>query len=377
MDMREKKPLSPKGRKFNIILTVVALILVVAVGGVTTYSWIEQNTNMNLHMNEGNIKNTPENYDVYYHSVNVGKDEGDESSISLNKFADLADGITLSQLSSADGENFFYHKSGNSYKKLDVNDKSVSYIAFDLDVKSTCAQNTYFFFDEEVLSFVYGNDDKKVANSLRMSVKVTPEGGDSTTTIFSPEGNSYEAITSSAGGTDTVTTKKFGACLSEDKPIFTLSGNSKANVKIAIWLEGNLSGHPDNDDSKITQNTQLNVNFQIDTNWYKSSTRYLYIYDGTTEEFMSDCDTGTYTVYDSNDNVIGSEDKSLLNIYDGNNSVKRTAIISDMTNATKVVFKFNKKKSGETLSHSYVWNTSDRTSTEIYYTITGYTKDSE
>ncbi|MGN0459443.1 MAG: hypothetical protein ACI4HL_00860 [Ruminococcus sp.] len=378
MDRREKKPISPKGRKFNIILTVVALILVVAVGGVTTYSWIEQNTNMNLHMNEGNIKDTPESYNVYYHSVNVGKDEDDETSISLNKFADLADGITLSQLSSKDGENFFYHKSGNSYKKLDVNDKSVSYIAFDLDVNSTCDDTTKFFFDEEVLRFVYGNDDDKVANSLRMSVKVTPEGGTSTTTIFSPTGNSYEAITSSTGETDTVTTKAFGACLSEDKPIFTLSGNSKANVEIAIWLEGNLSStDEDNDDTKITQNAQLNVLFQIDTNWYKASDRYLYIYDGTTEQFMSDCDTGTYTVYDSNDNVIGSEDKALLNFYDGNNCIKRTAIISDMANATKVVFKFNKQKSGETLSHTYVWNTSDRTSTEIYYTITGYTKDSE
>lgn len=378
MDKREKKPLSPKGRKFNIILTVVALILVVAVGGVSTYSWIEQNTNMNLHMNEGNIKDAPENYDTYYQSVNVGKDEGDESFISLNKFADLADGFTLSQLSSTDGENFFYHKSGSSYKKLDVNDKAVSYIAFDLDVQSTCADQTSFFFDEEVLRFVYGDDDNKVANSLRMSVKVTPKDGTSTTTIFSPTGKSYQAITSTEGATDTVTTKAFSACISDGSPIFTLSGNSKANVKIAIWLEGNLSGHEDNDDVNIAGNTQLNVNFQIDTNWYKSSTRYLYIYDGTTESFMSDCDAGTYTAYDSKDNVIGSANTNLYNIYEGNNSVKKTAIISDMASVSKVVFKFNKKKSGETLSHTYVWNASGRSNeTEIYYTITGYTKDAE
>ena len=328
-------------------------------------------------MNEGNIKNTPENYDVYYHSVNVGKGEGDESSISLNKVADLADGITLSQLSSKDGENFFYHKSGTDYKKLDVNDKAVSYIAFDIDVKSTCEEKTYFFFDEGVLNFFYGNDKKKVANSLRMSVKVTPEGGTSTTTIFSPTGKSYQAITSTDGATDTVTTKAFSACKSDDSPIFTLSGNSKANVKIAIWLEGNLSGHADNDDVNIAENTQLNVNFQIDTNWYKASNRFLYIYDGTVEQFMKDCDIGTYTAYDSNNNPIGAEGKSLLIFNDSNNCIKRTAIISDMANVSKVVFKFNNKKSSEKLSHTYVWNTSDRTSTELYYTITGYTKDAE
>lgn len=379
MDRREKKSLSPKGRKFNIILTIIALVLVVAVGGVSTYSWIEQNTNMNLHMNEGSIKDAPETYDTYYQSVNVGNNVDDESFISLNKFADLADGFTLSQLSSTDGENFFYHKSGSNYKKLDANDKAVSYIAFDLDVKSTCEETTKFYFDEKILRFVYGNDDNKVANSLRMSVKVTPAGGTSTTTIFSPRENTYEAIISSDGATSNVTTKAFSHYISESKPIFTLDGNSEANVKIAIWLEGNLSTtDADNDDENIAGNTKLKVNFQIDTNWYKSSTRYLYIYDGTTESFMSDCDAGTYTAYDSNDNVIGSANTNLYNIYEGNNSVKKTAIISDMASVSKVEFKFNKKKSGETLSHTYVWNASGRSSeTEIYYTITSYTKDSE
>ena len=195
-----------KGRKFNTILSVIALILVVAVGAVTTYSWIDQSTNMNLHMNEGNIKDCPENYDTYYHSINVGKDEGNESFISLNKFADLADGITLSQLSSKDGENFFYHKSGTSYKQLDANDKAVSYIAFDLDINSTCSETTKFFFDEEILRFVYGDDDSKVANSLRMSVKVTPASGTASTTIFSQKGGTYNPVTSTTGATTTVTT---------------------------------------------------------------------------------------------------------------------------------------------------------------------------
>ena len=119
MDRREKKPLSPKGRKFNIILTVVALILVVAVGGVTTYSWIEQSTDMNLNLNEGNIKRNPENYDKYLHNLSVGEDIGSKY-ISLNEYADFADGIKLSQVSSADGENFYYKK-GDSYIKLDKN----------------------------------------------------------------------------------------------------------------------------------------------------------------------------------------------------------------------------------------------------------------
>ncbi len=371
MDNRENKTFSKKGRKFNTILSVIALILVVAVGAVTTYSWIDQSTNMNLHMNEGNIKDSPENYDTYYHSINVGKDEGNESFISLNKFADLADGITLSQLSSKDGENFFYHKSGTSYKQLDANDKAVSYIAFDLDINSTCSETTKFFFDEEILRFVYGDDDSKVANSLRMSVKVTPASGTASTTIFSQKGGTYNPVTSTTGATTTVTTKAFSSCLSEANPIFTLTGNKKANVKISIWLEGT-----DNSDSTfISNNNNLNVNFQIDTNWYKASSRYIYIYDGTVEQFMANCNTGTYTAYDSNGNVVGKEDTALYNFYDGNNQVKKTAIISDMAGVKRVEFKL--KKAGTKEQHTYSWNKETRTETEIYYTILDYTKDSE
>lgn len=371
MDKRERKTISQKGRKFNIVLSVVALILVVAVGGVATYSWIDQSTNMNLHMNEGNIKDAPENYDTYYHNVKVGKNEGDESFISLNKFADLADGITLSQLSSKDGENFFYHKSGTTYKQLDKNDSAVSYIAFDLDVASTCTETTKFFFDEEVLRFVYGDDDSKIAKSLRMSVKVTPNGGSSTTTIFSQTGASYSPITSTSGATTTVTTKAFSSCLAETSPIFTLAGNTKANVKIAIWLEGT-----DNTDSTlISSNNKLNVNFQIDTNWYKASNRYIYVYDGTIEQFMADCSTFTYTAYDESNNVIGKENSTLYNLYDDNNLVKKTAIISDMASVKKVEFKFT--KAGSLEQHTYTWNNNTRTETEVYYTITDYTKDPE
>ncbi|MGN0462582.1 MAG: hypothetical protein ACI4HZ_09075 [Ruminococcus sp.] len=365
MDRREKKPLSPKGRKFNIILTVVALILVVAVGGVTTYSWIEQSTDMNVNLDEGNIKRNPENYDKYLHNLSVGEDIGSKY-ISLNEYADFVDGIKLSQVSSADGENFYYKKGADSYIKLDKNYRDVSYIAFDINITSTCNKDTYFFFDENFIQSVYG--DNSVSESLRMAIKRTIDSS-TETTIFSNSGAVYSPANSTTG-TTTVDPKAFSECVSETSPIFTLGGNKTAKVEITIWLEGEDTS----DDTLIASNTGLNVNFQINTNWYDTSNKYIYIYDGTVEQFMADCSTGTYKAYNSQDREVGSG--NLVNLYSENNQVKKTAIISDITNVTRVEFEFSKPGTQET--HTYSWYADGRTSeTEVYYTIIDYTKDAE
>lgn len=367
MDRREKKPLSPKGRKFNIILTVVALILVVAVGGVTTYSWIEQSTDMNLNLNEGNIKRNPENYDNYYHTVKVGKDIGSEY-ISLNEYADLADGIKLSQVSSADGKTFYYKK-GESYIQLDKNYRGVSYLAFDLNIESTCVEeDTKFYFDlgdNGIIKSVYGGNDEAVAQSLRMAITWTI--GDTTNTkIFSQEAKTYKPPYSEVS----VTTESFADyIITNNKSIFTLPCNKTAKVEIAIWLEGEDTS----DDTLIATNTDLNVNFQINTNWYNTDNKLIYIYDGTTEQFMSHCSTGTYTAYNSKGKEVASD--KLMNL---NTGIKNTAIISDISNVTRVVFEFTKQGTSET--HTYTWNATGRNNSnekEVYYTITDYTKDAE
>lgn len=368
MDRREKKPLSPKGRKFNIILTVVALVLVVAVGGVTTYSWIEQSTDLDVRLEQGNIERTPDNNDNYYHTVKVGKDIGSEY-ISLNEYADLADGIKLSQVSSADGENFYYKKGADSYIKLDKNYRGVSYIAFDLNVVSTCDQPTQFFFDSQFIEFVYGGNKTDVANSLRMAIKRTI-GSSTETTIFSNSGDEYSPANSPTG-TTTVDPKAFSECIKASSPIFTLPGKKTAKVEIAIWLEG----EDNSDNSLIATNTDLNVKFQINTNWYNTTNKYIYIYDGTVEQFMAGS-TGTYTAYNSNGQVVDSGE--LDNLPDGNNQIKNTAIISDISNVTRVDFEFTKQGTLET--HTYTWNATgrnNRNETEVYYTITDYTKDAE
>lgn len=369
MDRREKKSLSPKGRKFNIILTVVALILVVAVGGVTTYSWIEQSTDMNLNLNEGNIKKNPDDFSTYLHTVKVGESIGSKF-ISLNEYADLADGIKLSQVSSADGKTFYYKK-GESYIQLDKNYRGVSYLAFDLNVVSTCDQPTQFFFGNDSINFIYGAlEGGSNADSLRMAIEWTTDV-DSGSKIFSKTGKKYSAANSTTT-TTTVDPYAFSQCLSETSPIFTLPGNETAKVEITVWLEG----EDNSDNSLIASNTNLNVNFQINTNWFDTSNKYIYLYDGTTEQFMADCSGGTFKAYNAENTVVASG--KLYNLYSENNQAKKTAVISDISNVTRVDFEFAKQGTLET--HTYTWYATGRNNSnekEVYYTITDYTKDAE
>lgn len=370
MDRKEKKPISPKGRKFNIILTVVALILVVAVGGVTTYSWIEQSTDMNLNLNEGNIRKNPENFSTYLHTVKVGESIGNKF-ISLNEYADLADGIKLSQVSSANGKDFYYKKGASSYIKLDKNYRGVSYIAFDLNVISTSEQETQFFFGSDSINFIYGSlEEGTNANSLRMAIEWTIDGA-SDSKIFSKTGNEYTAANSTTTTTK-VDPNAFSECMTEENPIFRLGGNKTAKVEIKIWLEGEDTS----DNTLIASNTDLNVNFQINTNWFDTSNKYIYIYDGTTEQFMADCSGGTFTAYNAENTVRASG--KLYNLYSENNQVKKTAVISDILNVTRVEFKFTKQGTKEELT--YTWYANDRDNSnekEVYFTITDYTKDAE
>lgn len=376
MGKREKSP-GNKGKKFNIILSVIALILVVAVGGVTTYSWIEQHTNMNVNVGKGNIKDTPENYVKYFHTVTVGRNV-ENSYIQLNQFADFADGVALSQLTSADGKTFFYQTSNNQYKKLDANDKSVSYLSFDFDVISIDSEKTDFYFDSETLRFVYGTfvegQDNSNANSIRMSVTTTIDDV-TKTKIFAPNATPYTSVKSDGTTTTEVTPEVFSEYYQDKSSIFTIPGKGKAKVTINIWLEGNDATTGEN--VLVAKNDKIDMVFQLNTTWYNANSKFIYLYDGTADQILSDCTSGTYTTYDANGNMMGTADQDLINVYDGNNQIKQTAIIKDLKGVARVEFKLKRTGSKETLT--YYWDATGKADneTEVYYTITDYTKDPE
>ena len=144
-------------------------------------------------------------------------------------------------------------------------------------------------------------------------------------------------------------------------------------MTINIWLEGNDATTGEN--FLVAKNDKIDMVFQLNTNWYNANSKFIYLYDGTADQILSDCTSGTYTTYDANGNMMGTAD--LINVYDGNNQIKQTAIIKDLKGVARVEFKLKRTGSKETLT--YYWDATGKADneTEVYYTITDYTKDPE
>ena len=267
-----------RGRNFNILLTVVALVLIVAVGGFATYSWVEQATTLDVQM-EGTIQRVPGGNTAYHQQVNLQK--GENSAISLKDYVDKASDMMLSPVSSADGKNFFMQTkdaSDNKFTRSGSNsDRNVNYISFDFDVTSDTKTNIYFDngknSDDKVdlanhpkPSFKFG--DGAELESIRVAIQV----GSSAPMIFSQTGDEYSGISNVNGETKKVTPKKFSDYEFGKTPIFEIPQSTPGNkintkVRITIWIEGT-------DDSIINEyqpGNTLSMKLMLTTPWSKAA----------------------------------------------------------------------------------------------------------
>lgn len=266
-----------RGRNFNILLTVVALVLIVAVGGFATYSWVEQATTLDVEMN-GDIQRVPGENTAYHQQVNLQK--GENSVISLNDYVDKASDMMLSPVSSADGKNFFMQKdiSDNTYIRSGSNsDRNVNYISFDFDVTSDTATHIYFddglaldgvttSADHPEPSFKFG--DGAELESIRVAIQVN-EG---TPLIFSRTSKTYKAISSTSGGETEVTTKAFEEYEFGGTPIFEIPKSTPENkintkVRITIWIEGT----DDSIGNEYQPGNTLSMKLMLTTPWSKAA----------------------------------------------------------------------------------------------------------
>ena len=340
---KEKSASTKRGRNFNILLSVVALVLIVAVGGFATYSWVEQATTLDVQMN-GTIQRVPGGNTEYYQQVNLQK--GENSAISLNDYVDKASDMMLSPVSSADGKNFFMQKdiSDNTYIRSGSNsDKNVNYISFDFDVTSDTKTNIYFDngkdSDDKVdlanhpkPSFKFGAGDE--LESIRVAIQVN-EG---TPLIFSKTSKTYKAISSTSGGRTEVTTKAFEAYEFGGTPIFEIPQSKPENkintkVRITIWIEGT----DDSIGNEYKPGNTLSMKLMLTTPWSKAAVVKIcdktanskfnngsgkfYLVNGTDEKEITKANGNDYWSI----NISGSQDNLIFKYVDGTTEYSWTA----------------------------------------------------
>lgn len=230
-----------KTRK-GFILTMVALVEVLAISVVSVSAWVETISTITIKAEGAKIDN------YVYTNADIGSGEGySTKTIDLTKYFRAAGGVHLASASSADGENIFFpiKESGasefgvDSYRCADVNDKNVNYIDFSFNVKvdKTFNANHAEFYLDQVPKITIGGADVS-GNLVRMAITDT----DTQKTVVCGSEASTENVVSKAEGAkapEKVYAFSDFVVNSESEPteLFRVDKGSSKTINIKVWLQ--------------------------------------------------------------------------------------------------------------------------------------------
>lgn len=230
-----------KTRK-GFILTMVALVEVLAISVVSVSAWVETISTITIKAEGAKIDN------YVYTNADIGSDNGySGKTIDLTKYFRAAGGVHLASASSADGENIFFpiKKSdvsdfgANSYRCADVNDKNVNYIDFSFNVKvdKTFNANHAEFYLEQVPKITIGGADVS-GNLVRMAITDTDTQN---TVVCGSEASNKNVVSKAEGNQNPETVRDFSDFVvnpeSEPTELFRVDKGSSKTINIKVWLQ--------------------------------------------------------------------------------------------------------------------------------------------
>ena len=230
-----------KTRK-GFILTMVALVEVLAISVVSVSAWVETISTITIKAEGAKI-------DKYvYTNADIGSGNGySGKTIDLTKYFRAAGGVHLASASSADGENIFFpiKKSdvsdfgANSYRCADVNDKNVNYIDFSFNVKvdKTFNANHAEFYLDQVPKITIGGADVS-GNLVRMAITDTDTQN---TVVCGSEASNKNVVSKAEGNQTPETVRAFSDFVvnpeSEPTELFRVDKGSSKTINIKVWLQ--------------------------------------------------------------------------------------------------------------------------------------------
>lgn len=231
-----------KTRK-GFILTMVALVEVLAISVVSVSAWVETISTITIKAEGAKIDN------YVYTNADIGSGNGySGKTIDLTKYFRAAGGVHLASASSADGENIFFpiKKSdvsdfgANSYRCADVNDKNVNYIDFSFNVKvdKTFNANHAEFYLDHVPKITIGGADVS-GNLVRMAITDTDTQN---TVVCGSEASNKNVVSKAEGNQTPETVRAFSDFVvnpeSEPTELFRVDKGSSKTINIKVWLQG-------------------------------------------------------------------------------------------------------------------------------------------
>lgn len=230
-----------KTRK-GFILTMVALVEVLAISVVSVSAWVETISTITIKAEGAKIDN------YVYTNADIGSGNGySGKTIDLTKYFRAAGGVHLAAASSTDGENIFFpiKKSdvsdfgANSYRCADVNDKNVNYIDFSFNVKvdKTFNANHAEFYLDQVPKITIGGADVS-GNLVRMAITDTDTQN---TVVCGSEASNKNVVSKAEGNQTPETVRAFSDFVvnpeSEPTELFRVDKGSSKTINIKVWLQ--------------------------------------------------------------------------------------------------------------------------------------------
>lgn len=268
-----------KTRK-GFILTMVALVEVLAISVVSVSAWVETISTITIKAEGAKIDN------YVYTNADIGSGNGySGKTIDLTKYFRAAGGVHLASASSADGENIFFpiKKSdvsdfgANSYRCADVNDKNVNYIDFSFNVKvdKTFNANHAEFYLDQVPKITIGGADVS-GNLVRMAITDTDTQN---TVVCGSEASNKNVVSKAEGNQTPETVRAFSDFVvnpeSEPTELFRVDKGSSKTINIKVWLQ---------DDKATTEYAGKTVSISVKIVTQNKKGNKVYFVDRTVNE---------------------------------------------------------------------------------------------
>lgn len=226
---------SGKEKRKSMILSIVALVEVLAIAIVSVSAWVETISTIKLDLNNGTIDN------YVFTNANIGYGNGyDGKTIDLTKYFRQAGDVHLASATSANGTDVYFPTltangaPSATYRKATVNDKNVNYIDFSFNVTAKGTKASFYF---DKVPTIKVNDADADEDKLRVSFVC-----DGSNTVVCGKSDSTAEV---VAGTKLNTKKQenvksFGSYTGStaESPLFTVPADSTPRkVTMRVWLQ--------------------------------------------------------------------------------------------------------------------------------------------
>lgn len=226
---------SGKEKRKSMILSIVALVEVLAIAIVSVSAWVETISTIKLDLNNGTIDN------YVFTNANIGYGNSyDGNTIDLTKYFRQAGDVHLASATSANGTDVYFPTltangaPSATYRKATVNDKNVNYIDFSFNVTAKGTKASFYF--DKVPTIKVNDAD---ADEEKLRVSFVRDG--SNTVVCGKSDSTAEVVAGTnlnIKGQENV--KSFGSYTGStaESPLFTVPADSKPHkVTMRVWLQ--------------------------------------------------------------------------------------------------------------------------------------------